>query len=385
MVEVSDIFATFDWLRDPRARDSSDPRAREAFGWITRSDQLVDWGGDDRWTAIEGYRKALTVFEKLAVEDHPHNLYWQSNVGLCHARIGGILEEQGDLAAALESYRDVLVVAEHLAKADPDNTECQRDLTSSRGKIGDVQLAQGDLVAALESYRAAFVIAQHLAIANQDNAEWQRDLSGWHAKIGDVRHTQGDLIAALASYRAAFVIAERLAKIDPSNQAWGNDVAWAQKRLVNLELLLGRRQSSGSVSEQSVQNSPVSGATITPAGERGSPRPRQSSPPLAKASHEVTRSAQIGWPTEKWKESDEYKFRGHDFYAFLRRVWKPFIDAHNGPVTRKMLEAADPDAAHTLKSVLRSKPLPSDIRILKDRDLKTLVAQRQVAISYEHV
>ena len=113
---------------------------------------------------------------------------------------------QGDLPAALTSYRASLAIAERLAKADPGNAGWQRDLSVSHDRIGDVQVAQGDLSAALTSYRASLAIRERLTKADPGNAEWQRDLSVSHDRIGDVQRAQGDLPAALTSYRASLAI-----------------------------------------------------------------------------------------------------------------------------------------------------------------------------------
>ena len=48
---------------------------------------------------------------------------------------------------------------ERLAKSDPGNAGWQRDLSVSYDKVGDVQVAQGDLPAALKSYRDSLAIA----------------------------------------------------------------------------------------------------------------------------------------------------------------------------------------------------------------------------------
>ena len=139
--------------------------------------------------------------------------------------IGDVQVAQGDLPAALTSYRASLAIAERLAKADPGNAEWQRDLSVSHERIGDVQVAQGDLPAALTSYRASLAIAERLAKADPGNAGWQRDLSVSHNRIGDVQVAQGDLPAALTSYRASLAIAERLAKADPGNAVWQRDLS----------------------------------------------------------------------------------------------------------------------------------------------------------------
>ncbi|MDH5653555.1 MAG: tetratricopeptide repeat protein, partial [Gammaproteobacteria bacterium] len=133
--------------------------------------------------------------------------------------------------AALQSYQAALAIAERLARADPGNSQWQRDLSVSHIKIGDVQRGQGSLTAALQSYQAALAIAERLARADPGNSQWQRDLSVSHIKIGDVQRGQGSLTAALQSYQAALAIAERLARVDPGNSQWQRDLAVSLERL----------------------------------------------------------------------------------------------------------------------------------------------------------
>ena len=64
-----------------------------------------------------------------------------------------MLQAQGDLAAALESYKAALAVDARLTKSDPSNTVWQRFLSASHVEIGEVLQAQGNLPAALKSYR----------------------------------------------------------------------------------------------------------------------------------------------------------------------------------------------------------------------------------------
>ena len=49
-------------------------------------------------------------------------------------KIGDVLRDQGDLAGALEAYRESLAVRRRLAAADPSNAGWQRDLTVSHDK-----------------------------------------------------------------------------------------------------------------------------------------------------------------------------------------------------------------------------------------------------------
>jgi hypothetical protein len=70
---------------------------------------------------------------------------------------------QGNLPEALKSFRDGHAIADRLAKADPGNTEWQRDLSVSYEKTGDVLVAQGNLPEALKSFRDSLAIRDRLA------------------------------------------------------------------------------------------------------------------------------------------------------------------------------------------------------------------------------
>ena len=113
---------------------------------------------------------------------------------------------QGDLPAALTSYRASLAIPERLAKADPGNADWQRDLSVSHDRIGDVQVAQGDLPAALTSYRASLAISERLAKADPGNAEWQRDLIVSYVKLSDVT---GDKMYAVQALDIALAMQKR--------------------------------------------------------------------------------------------------------------------------------------------------------------------------------
>ena len=91
--------------------------------------------------------------------------------------------------------RDGLAISDRLAKSDPGNAGWQRDLSVSHNKVGDVQVAQGDLAGALQSYRDSLAIA----------TVWRNPIPATPAgsatcrcrtsKVGDVQVAQGDLRA----------------------------------------------------------------------------------------------------------------------------------------------------------------------------------------------
>ena len=63
-----------------------------------------------------------------------------------------------------------------------------------------MQQAQGDLPAALTSYRASHDIFERLAAADPGNAGWQRDLALSIGRIALIRNTQGAHENALEAF-----------------------------------------------------------------------------------------------------------------------------------------------------------------------------------------
>jgi tetratricopeptide (TPR) repeat protein len=161
----------------------------------------------------------------------------QRERGAILSRLGNVLGLQGDLAGALQAYRDGLAISERLARADATNAGWQRDLSVSRYKVGDVLQAQGDLAGALQAYRDGLAIRERLARADATNAGWQRDLSVSHEKVGEVLQAQGDLAGALQAYRDGLAIRERLARSDATNAGWQRDlfVSWIKLALVSAQ------------------------------------------------------------------------------------------------------------------------------------------------------
>jgi tetratricopeptide (TPR) repeat protein len=104
----------------------------------------------------------------------PQQCSWQRDLSVSYERIGGVLVAQGNLAEALQSYRDGQAIRELLAKSDPDNAHWQRDLSISYERIGSVLAAQGNLAEALQSYCDGQAIRERLAKSDPGNAGGQR-------------------------------------------------------------------------------------------------------------------------------------------------------------------------------------------------------------------
>lgn len=113
--------------------------------------------------------------DRLAKSD-PGNAGWQRDLSVSHNRIGDVLVAQGNLPAALDSYKAALAIADRLAKADPGNAGWQRDLALSLGRVGTVEVRQGARASALKAFHEGRdIIVRHKAQA-PDNAMLPKDL-----------------------------------------------------------------------------------------------------------------------------------------------------------------------------------------------------------------
>ncbi|HRD65404.1 MAG TPA: ATP-binding protein, partial [Candidatus Competibacter sp.] len=94
---------------------------------------------------------------------------------------------QGNLPAALKTYRDGLAIRERLAQADPGNAGWQRDLSVSYSKIGTIFRKTGDRTNALKALEEGQTIMVRLTQASPDNAGWKQDLIWFDKEIAELR------------------------------------------------------------------------------------------------------------------------------------------------------------------------------------------------------
>ena len=231
---LTEAKTAFFGARDAAARSGNDRDLSVSYNRI--GDVQVAQG--DIAGALTSHRDSLIIADRLAQSD-PGNAGWRRDLSVSYIKIGDVQVAQGDLAGALASYRDSLVIADRLAKSDPGNAGWQFDLGISNERIGNVLSAQGDLAGAMTSYRARFAIIDRLATSDPGNAGWRRDLAVSHNKIGDVQVAQGDLAGALASYRDSLVIADRLAQSDPGNTGWRRDLSVSYEKVGDVQVAQG--------------------------------------------------------------------------------------------------------------------------------------------------
>jgi tetratricopeptide (TPR) repeat protein/tRNA A-37 threonylcarbamoyl transferase component Bud32 len=200
---------------------------------------------EDFQAARDAYGRAL----KLARNDRP-TAEDQRRLLDCTSKLGGVLLAQGETAAAEASYGEARKLAEKLTREDPHSPEAQRELMRAHLYQGDVLLRQADeaknadaarteAAAARDSYRQALDIAEALVQGSPQSTRAQRDLALALERLGDasVRENADDV--ALNAYRKAQTIALTLGRKCTTNVRVQRDLARVLEKCGDVSLRQG--------------------------------------------------------------------------------------------------------------------------------------------------
>ena len=170
----------------------------------------------DRAGALDSYRKALAVFDGMA-QENPRDQKARGGEAVLRIRIGDMQQAADDWDGALENYRAALQLAQSLAAEDPGNDRFRRILSLSHRKLAEVASHRGELGEALQHVRSTAAITQALASADPDNAQASANLALSLTTLGDLLNKTGNGREALEKYRQVVAILEKLSAAAPAN------------------------------------------------------------------------------------------------------------------------------------------------------------------------
>ena len=209
---------------------------------------LVDLGDDqqeqgDLAAALQSYESGLAIAAAI-YEQNPDNLEWRHQLFSAHIKIGDVRRGQGELAMALASYQAGLDTIALLDQQGLAKAIWRQNLHRAYDKIGDVKREQGDLVAALASYQAGLAIRFYPTQEDElYELEWlwqQQDLYTTNTKIGDMLQAQGDTDAALAAYQTGLAIVSELDELFPKVENWQRDIVNIYEHIAEIQKAQGQ-------------------------------------------------------------------------------------------------------------------------------------------------
>jgi non-specific serine/threonine protein kinase/serine/threonine-protein kinase len=189
-------------------------------------------------------RKACELLEGIAAAD-PANQPLQAELAGCYQARGDLeghpgLENLGDPAAALASYRKGLAIYQAQVAKNQNVKDARRGIAVLQIRIGDLEISRGQEQEGLNDYRRTLGLLEELSANDPANADASRLLALGYQKIGgalEETHPQ----EALNDYAKAASINERLVKADPNNAQANMNLAITLRYIGDLQVKRGDR------------------------------------------------------------------------------------------------------------------------------------------------
>jgi tetratricopeptide (TPR) repeat protein len=190
----------------------------------------VHWGMLKYQEAVDAFRKALPIYEKLA-DANPGNSNYRKSLAGTYGSIGFCLSQTGKSADGLELLRKASDIMQELAVSNPGNTDYQVILATTNSNTGLVCTEMGKLAEALDASHKALAIWQKLTDAYHAVSEFQNELAKTYIDIGGLLSRTGKPEEAMASFEKARAIRQKLSDANPTNPYYQGELATAHNEL----------------------------------------------------------------------------------------------------------------------------------------------------------
>jgi tetratricopeptide (TPR) repeat protein/predicted Ser/Thr protein kinase len=210
--------------------------------------------------ALASYKKSLEILDRIQARD-PQDPLVLRNIAIAQERIGGVNEVTGNLTAALDYERKSAATFEKLSRVAPTLLN-RRGVPVSHSELGQVLLMMGKPKDALLEFEQGFPLLQQLYNENPNNPQLKRDISVYYSKFGDAYEASGELSRSLESYQKGLTVREELHAAHSTNREASRDVGTSADRISTVltelkrypEAITYERQSLDIALEQSASD-----------------------------------------------------------------------------------------------------------------------------------
>jgi serine/threonine protein kinase/tetratricopeptide (TPR) repeat protein len=192
-------------------------------------------------------RKASELLEAMTTAD-PTNEDMRGELANCYQAMGDLeghsgLQNLGDAAAALASYKRGLAIYQAQVSRNVNNQQAHRGLAVLGIRIGDLAMARGDREEGINQYRNALGMLEEVSASDPTNADIRRLLALGYQKVGSAQEDSNPK-EALASYAKAASINEVLMRSDPDNAQASMALAITLRYTGDLQAKLGDHRNA---------------------------------------------------------------------------------------------------------------------------------------------
>jgi len=222
------------------ARKAAEHRQKQAedlvaFMLTDLNDRLREVQRLDILEAVDN--QAMAYFSALPVDDVTDQTLALRSKAL--QKIGNVRQDEGQLAAALESYLAASELGAELLRRSPGDAEREAAYAETLNHLGNAHYFQGDRERALESFTRAAELLER-ATAERPLDDWLAVLSSARTNAGRVLETRGEFAAARKLYESVVATATLLASRHPGDIQRQADLADAHDSLGKIALEQGQ-------------------------------------------------------------------------------------------------------------------------------------------------
>lgn len=237
--------------RNPNEVNAIQALAVQQSDWAAT---LLGMGRMDQ--AMAHNREALRIREMLVARD-PSNSYNRRSLMITYGRVAGLLADSPPLGrlnppgiqAGRAYYQKALAMAHQLLAADPTNKIALHDLASANLRLGALPPLPGKSAESLQLLGQGKEQFQQLVRADPANTDHQRNLALACEVLGNRLLGQGNPAAATMEFRTSLNLAGRLLAADPNNIPAA--AAAARSQMGEARALAAMRQPAAAVQEAS--------------------------------------------------------------------------------------------------------------------------------------
>jgi eukaryotic-like serine/threonine-protein kinase len=206
--------------------------------------------------ALEQYREAATLRERL-VASRPNDRLAKRELMLAYAHMASALgspwsDSLGRPAEALEYFTKAVGMAEAIAAANPQDLLAQHDLANALLRQGSIATSPADWAGSLKALRRAAAIVEALAAHNAVNTLNADDLASIYETMGGRLVDMGRRGEALAAYRKSEAIGQKRASQDPKNPGLQYVVLDTEHGIARLLAASGDREGAERSAQQAI-------------------------------------------------------------------------------------------------------------------------------------
>jgi tetratricopeptide (TPR) repeat protein len=348
--------------------------------------------------ALDAYRASLAITEQVA-SINSDNPSLQRDLSISHGKVGDALLRMDDTDGALYSYNLSLSILNKLLASDESNYNIlQIDLALANARIGDVFLRTNKIDRAISAYRKAHKITQVGPVISVK--PWAGELIDY-PRIINVLHGRKSMIYALNTadiiFRALHPSIElRIEQrqnpdkfrnisiadfglLQSKRETQSSPQYFSGAQIINIDHINSLLRGGASQEEgfETGAHSTLETKNLEPANIRREAESSANRLDIPVGAREdfierfVTAAIVALTPALPAKAPEPYKPRGpENIVAFLRRVWRPWIQPKSPAViaalgdqllSRAKLSELDPRAGKAVVNWLGSNPLPDDI------------------------